>query len=192
MKQLLLTLAVTLGVHYSFFSQEKELSSASQFIDRSTFIQINIDENEKAIFKSGLGETVEFYPAEIIDLKTDQKMYGLTVESTFAIGQQGMTTIQAREVAWVGIEEIGDMIIWLEKYVVPNLEQAAGKKKTIKYVFNTKEITLKFEVVNSTQIFSVILNHSLHPDKYFWTEAKVKDIPKVLIALKSLESKKTN
>ncbi|MXN89957.1 hypothetical protein GR160_01845 [Flavobacterium sp. Sd200] len=172
------------------FAQEKSLSSASEFIERSSYVQINMDENEKATFKSGFGETVDFYSAEIIDLKKNEKMIGLTIESLFIIGQQGMSNIQAKETAWVGIEEIGDMITWLENYVIPNLQQAVGKKKTIKYIFNSKEIMLKFEVYDNKQIFSVILNNTNYHDKYFWTEARVKDIPKVLEVLKFLQAKK--
>jgi hypothetical protein len=171
-------------------AQDKQLSSASEFIDRSTYVQINLDANEKATFKSGLGETVEFYSAEIIDLKKNEKMYGLNVESAFIIGQQGMNNTVAKETAWVGLEEIGDMIIWFESYIIPNLETSAGKKKTVRYIFNSQEIMLKFEINNNTQIFSVILNNTNFPDKYFWTEAKVKDIPKVLEVLKFLQAKK--
>lgn len=171
-------------------AQEHKLSTASEFINRSSYVQINMDENEKAIFKSGFGETVSFYPSEITDLKMNTKMLGLQVESVYIIGQQGMSTITTKEVAWVGMEEIDDLVIWFENYVVPNLESSAGKKKTLKYIFNCEELTLKFEIYNNTQVFSVILNYSNFPDKYFWTEARVKDIPKVVMALKYLQAKR--
>jgi len=170
--------------------QEHKLSTASEFINRSSYVQINMDENEKATFKSGLGEAVSFYPSEITDLKKDTRMFGLQVESLYIIGQQGMSTITTKEVAWVGMEEIDDLVIWFENYVIPNLESSVGKKKTLKYIFNCEELTLKFEIYNNTQIFSVILNYSNFPDKYFWTEARVKDIPKVVTTLKYLQSKR--
>jgi len=173
-------------------AQEKhKLSTASEFINRSSYVQINMDENEKATFKSGLGETVSFYPSEIIDLKLNTKMLGLQVESTYIISQQSINTITAKETAWVGLEEIDDLVVWFESFVVPNLDSSAGKKKTVKYIFNCDELTLKFEIYNNTQVFSVILNYSNFPDKYFWTEARVKDIPKVVTALKFLQAKKT-
>ncbi len=171
-------------------SQEHKLSTASEFINRSSYVQINMDENEKAIFKSGFGETVSFYPSEITDLKMNTKMLGLQVESVYIIGQQGMASVSTKEVAWVGMEEIDDLVIWFENYVIPNLESSAGKKKTLKYIFNCEELTLKFEIYNNTQVFSVILNYSNFPDKYFWTEARVKDIPKVVTALKYLQAKR--
>lgn len=170
-------------------AQTPKLSSASEFIDRSSYIQINLDENDMAIFTSGLGETVQFFPAEIIDLKQNVKMFGLNVTTEYNVTQEAMGNIRVKEDAWVGMEEIEDMIVWLEKYVIPNLETSAGKKKTVKYIFNSDEITMKFEIYNSTRIFSVLLNNSAYPDKFFWTETKVKDIPKVLAALKYLQSK---
>ena len=57
----LFLLLVATGVN----AQNEKLSSASEFIDRSSYIQINLDENESAVFKSGWNETVQFYPAEI-------------------------------------------------------------------------------------------------------------------------------
>ncbi len=185
-----LYLSVALLATFALTAQEKQLSSASQFIDRSSYVQINMDATEVATFKSGLGETVTFYPAEIIDLKATETMFGLMVESTYITGGSGFSTTSAKETSWVGVEEIGDLIVWLEKYVIPNLETSAGRKKTVKYIFNCKELTLKFEIFNNTQIFSVIINDSLWPDKYFWTETKVKDIPKVLEVLKYLQTKK--
>ncbi len=33
-----------------------------------------MDETEKATFRSGMGESVDFYPCQIIDLKTNNKI----------------------------------------------------------------------------------------------------------------------
>jgi len=167
-------------------SAQNKYSAPSQFIERSSYIQINLDANEKATFRSGVGETVEFYSAEIIDLKKKETIYGLNVESTFIIGKDTLF----KETAWVGIEEVGDLIIWLENYIIPNLETTAGKNKTVRYIFNSQEIMLKFEITNNSRIFSILLNNTEYPDKFFWTESKVKEIPKVLEVLKSLQSKK--
>ena len=186
MKKIILLL---LFIPFFGFSQENIYSEPSLFIKKSSYVQINMDENEKAIFKSGMNESVEFFPSEIIDLKTNTKLNGLAVESTYVVGSQGMATIKAKETAWIGMNEIADLVIWFDKYVIPNLDSPAGKNKTVKYIFNTKEIMLKFEIYNSTQIFSVIINNSIYRDKYFWTETKVKDIPNVVKTLKYLQTK---
>jgi hypothetical protein len=187
MKNIYLFILVIIGLKSA--AQNPGLSSASEFIDRSSYIQINLDENEAAIFTSGWDETVHFYPAEIIDLKQNSKMYGLNVTTEYLVTQEGMESFRVKEDAWVGMEEIDDMIVWLEQYVIPNLQTTAGKKKTVKYIFNSDEITLKFEISNNTKVFSVILNNSAYLDKYFWTEARVKEIPKVLAALKYLQTR---
>ncbi|ALM48527.1 hypothetical protein AMR72_06200 [Flavobacterium psychrophilum] len=187
MKNVYLCLLVIIST--ASFAQNAKMSSASEFIDSSSYIQINLDENEKAIFKSGWNETVQFFPAEIIDLKQNTRMYGLNVTSEYDVTQQHADNFRVKEDAWIGMEEIDDMIVWLEQYVIPNLEASAGKNKTVKYIFNSDEITLKFEIQNNTKVFSVILNNSAYLDKYFWTEAKVKEIPKVLAALKYLQTK---
>ena len=50
-------------------SQEIQYSEPTKFIEKSGYVQVNMSENEKTLFKSGLGESVSFYPSEIIDLK---------------------------------------------------------------------------------------------------------------------------
>lgn len=172
-----------------FSNAQNKLSEPSQFIERSSYVQINMDETEKASFKSGLGESAEFYPCQIIDLKSNNKMNGMQIESRFIIGQQGMSNIWAKETSWIGLDEISDLVIWFENYVIPNLKDSAGKKKTVKYIFNCKELTLKFEIMNKTQIFSVIMNDTDYPAKYFWTESQVDNIPNVVKSLKYLQTK---
>lgn len=172
-----------------FSNAQTKLSEPSQFIERSSYVQINMDETEKASFKSGLGESAEFYPCQIIDLKSNNKVNGMQVESRFIIGQQSMSNTWAKESAWIGLDEISDLVIWFENYVIPNLKDAAGKKKTVKYIFNCKEMMLKFEIINKTQVFSVIMNNTDYPAKYFWTESQVDNIPNVLKSLKYLQTK---
>ncbi len=184
MRFLLLSILLTICAN-----GQNKLSEPSQFIERSSYVQINMDETEKATFRSGMGESVDFYPCQIIDLKNNNKMNGMQVESRFIIGQQGMASVSAKETAWIGLDEISDLIVWFENYVIPNLNDSAGKKKTVKYIFNCKELMLKFEIMNKTQIFSVIINTTDFPGKYFWTESQVDNIPNVVKALKYLQTK---
>ena len=98
MKKKLIVILLFVAVYGN--SQEHKLSTASEFINRSSYVQINMDENEKAIFKSGFGETVSFYPSEITNLKMNNSMFGLQIESVYIIGQQAMSNITTKEVAW--------------------------------------------------------------------------------------------
>jgi hypothetical protein len=172
------------------FSQETGFSEPSKFIQQANYVQINMNENERAVFKSGFGETVSFYPSEIIDLKENKKLNGLAVESEYIIKDyQHKTSESTKETAWIGIDEIPDLITWFENYVVPNLEPGTTKNKTVKYIFNSKEVELKFESYNNIQTFSVLIKNSIYKDEYFWTVSRVKEIPNIVKTLKYLQSK---
>jgi len=171
-------------------SQEIQYSEPTKFIEKSGYVQVNMSENEKTLFKSGLGESVSFYPSEIIDLKENKKILGLAVESSYIVKDHpNRPTEYTKETAWIGTDEIPDLIIWFENYVIPNMDLASKEKKTVKYIFNTKEIQLKFENYITTQTFTIIIKNSNYKDKYFWTETRVKDIPNILKTLKYLQSK---
>ena len=188
MKKLLFILLFTTVI----FGQQKELSEPSKIISNSQFAQIDRDENQKALFKSGLGETVVLYPCQITDLKNNIKLFGLQVESNVLIGMNGYSPSMYYCSAFVQMSEINDLISWFELYVVPAIEnnKSTEKRKYLTYVFNCKEIMFKFQINADGQIFSVILNNSLIPSKYFWTESGVKNIPNVITTLKFLRDKK--
>lgn len=174
----------------TLFAQERHYSEPSKFIQKATFVQINKNENEKTIIKSGLNENVAFYPSEIINLKENTKSYGLAVENTYFRDSQELSENAAKENAWIAMDEIPDLIVWFETYVIPNINEEAINKKAVQYLFNTTEITFKYEVVNNRQIFTVIFNNSYYKDKYFWTQSRVKDLPNILKTLQYLQSKK--
>ena len=114
----------------------------------------------------------------------------MAVESSYIVKDHpNRPTEYTKETAWIGTDEIPDLIIWFENYVIPNMDLASKEKKTVKYIFNTKEIQLKFENYITTQTFTIIIKNSNYKDKYFWTETRVKDIPNILKTLKYLQSK---
>ena len=173
----------------SYVYSQENLSEPSLFLKKSVQTQINMDENEKAIFKSGFGESVEFYPSEIINLETNLKIKGLAIVSNYIVGSQGMATKIETETGWIGIDELEEMIMWFEKYAVPNIDAEIGKNKTTNYLYNSKEVTIILRITSNGKVFSVKLKNSIYQNKYFWTEAKVKDIPNVLKTIKYLQSK---
>lgn len=172
------------------FTQEKQYSEPSKFIEDSGSVQVNMDENAKTIFKSGLGESVSFYPSEIISLRDNKKINGIAVESSFIIRyRENNPEVYTKENAWIGLDEIPELIVWLENYVIPSLGSDSAKKRTAKYIFNSKEVQFKFEIYNNNQIFTIAIKDTNYKDKYFWTETKVKDIPNILKTLKYLQAK---
>ena len=113
--------ALLLFVCFAATAQQENYSSVSKFLDETSYYQINMDATNMALFKSGMGESVAFYPSEIINLKSSEKIKGLAVESIFIVRSSGMSSQTAKEVAWIGMEEVDDMILWFESYVIPNL-----------------------------------------------------------------------
>lgn len=174
-------------------SQEINYSEPSRFIEKAGAVQINLVESEKTIFKSGFGETVSFYPSEIIALNENQRINGIEVESTFITKEyQNKQDQYTKETAWIGVDEIPALIVWFENYVIPNLTAPAGTKKTVKYIYSTKEIQFKFDVYNATQTFTIAVKNTNYKDKYFWTESRTKDIPNILKTLKYMQIKNLN
>ena len=52
------------------YSQKENIESSTRiFMDKAQFTRINKDWNTIAEFKSGIGEYVNFYPIEVVDLK---------------------------------------------------------------------------------------------------------------------------
>ena len=96
------------------FGQNIE-SSTRKFIDDAQFTRINKDWTTIAEFKSGIGETVEFYPIEVINLKTGDKTNALQLDMKIKKPDVFKT-------AWIGIEEINEFIQFIEENVIPNLD----------------------------------------------------------------------
>lgn len=188
------TLLLFILLPFLGIAQEISHSEPSQFIEKAVAVQINLVESQKTIFKSGLGETVSFYPAEIIDLNQNQKkISGIEVESTFITKQyQNKQDQFTKETAWIGIDEIPALINWLESYIIPNLSNPTGTKKTVKYIYNTKEIQFKFDVYNTSQTFTITVKNTNYKDKYFWTESRTKDIPNILKTLRFMQIRTIN
>src|SRR5690554_3800750 len=90
-------------------SAQNEESSTRKFIDEADISQINKDWSVKAQFSSGIGETVEFFPIEVINLKTNQKVEALQVDMSIA-------NPKIEKTAWVGLDEIDEFIVFIETY----------------------------------------------------------------------------
>ena len=192
MKTTLLLLCLWVVGTLSVFAQNEE-SSTRKFIGKSEKTQINRDWNEIAEFKSGIGESLKFIPIEVIDLNTNEKVKSLQVEmdlkrSSVASFSNMMKTPEIHVQGWVGIDEVQDLIAFLETYVVPNIKTKL-KKKSIEYIFRTKEMKMIFIVKESTRYFQIVLNDYDHNGDFrytFWTKTQVDRIPKLVEVLKNL------
>ena len=125
MKKTLFTIVLIFTVLFSF-GQNIE-SSTRKFIDEAQFTRINKDWTTIAEFKSGIGETVEFYPIEVINIKTGEKRNALQLDMKIKKPDVFKT-------AWIGLEEINEFIGFIEDNVIPNLD-LRFKDKSSEFIF---------------------------------------------------------
>lgn len=163
------------------FSQNIE-SSTRKFIDEAQFTRINKDWTTIAEFKSGIGETVEFYPIEVINLKTGEKRNALQLD-------MNIKQPEVFKTAWIGIEEINEFIKFIEDNVIPNLD-LKFKDKSSEFIFKANEMTLSYFVYERKRRLTIKLNSyddSEYKNYTFWTETQVDKIPRLLEILKIIK-----
>ncbi len=160
-------------------NKENVESTTRVFIDKAQFTQINKDWNTVADFNSGIGEYVQFYPIEVIDLKTKEKVKALQLDMY-------IKKPEIYKTAWVGLDEIDEFIQFIEKNVIPNLD-LKFKKKSTEYIFKAKEMTFSYLVDEKRKRISIWLNNYEKEGQLnysFWTETQVEKIPDLLKVLK--------
>lgn len=163
------------------FGQNIE-SSTRKFIDEAQFTRINKNWTTVAVFKSGIGETVEFYPVEVINLKTGEKRNALQLDMNIKKPDVSKT-------AWIGIEEINEFIGFIEDNVTPNLDLKL-KDKSSEFIFKANEMTLTYFVYEKKRRLTIKLNSyddSEFKNYTFWTESQVNKIPRLLEVLKKIK-----
>lgn len=186
-------------------SSSFEKSEVRMMIEDASITRINKDWSNIAEFKSGIGETVQFFPVQVINLKTSRKSEALQVDMYIKKGGTNAVIAGALTLnpglmgnddymsAWVGHDEIDEFIEFIEKSIIPNLD-LRYKKKSSEFIFNAKEITFKYMVDEKRRRLSIILNNYVDSGYpfHFWTEARVDKIPELLPVLKDIRDKKLN
>lgn len=166
------------------------LSLTRNFVQEAEFVQINKNWNVLAEFESGIGESVIFYPIEAIDLKTSEKIKALQMEMEIKV-PSSITGKSAewKIVSWVDLDDIDELIFFLETYVIPNLKDKTDNKEMKEYIFNSKEIVLNFRIKGKGRRISIYYKNNLGIDneRFFWTETQVDKIPKLLEVLKIIK-----
>jgi hypothetical protein len=177
MKNQLLTILL-LMISTMTFGQNPE-SSTRKLINNAKFTRINRNWRTFAEFKSGTGETVQFFPIEVINLKSGEKTNALQLD----------INTNVFKTAWIGIEEINEFIIFIEQYVIPNLESKYNHSSA-EYIFNANEMTLSYLIHERTRRLTIKLNRyddSEFKNYTFWTETQVDKISGLLDVLKIIK-----
>jgi len=167
----------------SCYSQNENIeSSTRKFIDKAQFTRIDKDWTSIAEFNSGIGEYVNFYPIEVVDLKTGEKVNALQLDMF-------IKSPDIFKTAWIGIDEIEEFITFVEKNVIPNLELKL-KDKSSEFIFKAREMTFSYFVYERNRKITIKLN-SYDNDEIlnytFWTESQVDKIPRLLTVLKKIK-----
>ncbi len=189
MKQIILV--ITLLLNYLIYGQ----SEVTKFIKNINYTKIILDESEKATFRSGTSEFVDFYPATIKNLKTDDSIVGLKITTlyditgdSFSAALTGQKNIKHLENAFMDLKEISELVIFFESYIIPNIDIDLKKKNSTIYIFDSEELIIRYVISRATgktkELFEVQIKNSEYPDKYFWTKSQVKKIPEVVETLK--------
>lgn len=192
-------LTLLLVVISNFISAQNDSnSSARNLIQNANISMVNRDWTTVATIKSGTGETVSFFPIEITNLKTGQKIKALQVDMTInckVVDYNNSTINNLNGIKytgsyWIDMNEIAEFITFIESYVIPRLSNRTEDNKSNTYIFNSKEIVLKFLVndKNGYNKLSVYLkNEGVIDDQcYFWTETQIGKSTELLSVLKTL------
>ncbi|WP_154657205.1 hypothetical protein [Hugenholtzia roseola] len=184
--------------------EAKKASKLSNAIKETNFSKIEIDASEKAVFKSGTGEYVEFYPIAFTNLKTGEYAQGLKIVTQYDLEGMGATLLGGlggdkggskswTETAYLDINEVEQLIEFFDKYVLPNTDSDLERKNYVTYKFKSEEVVINLKVERdgnkTVEIFEVLFANRPYLDRYFWTKSQVKNTAQVVKTLKYITAK---
>ena len=172
---------IFLIISTTVFGQNIE-SSTRKLIDNAKFTRVNRNWRTIAQFKSGIGETVKFFPIEVINLKSGEKTKALQLDME-------IKNPNVFKTAWIGIEEINEFIIFIEKHVLPNLGKRY-KDSSAEFIFNANEMRLSYLIHEKRKRLTIKLNSydgGPYKNYTFWTETQVDKIDGLLEVLKVIK-----
>lgn len=203
-----------LGVSYVFAQSQAEgktekpkiQSEFSKMMGDISFSKLELDESEKAVFKSGTGEFVEFYPATFTNLKTGQVTQALKIVTLYdlmndpasalggiSMGLLGNKSPRILESAFMDVSEIEQLVEFFEKFVNPNLDTELGKKNQVIYGFKSKELEIRLAIARdggkTKELLEIAMVNRPYYDKYFWTKSQISKTAEVVKTLKYILEK---
>ena len=201
------------------YAQEKSKNSETRgFIENAETVRINKDWTLVAEFKSGIGETVQFFPIQIVDLKSGAKKNALQVDlqvktkgsglgaaalGILATGSGAATnnpvaTTAGSSLFAQSISKDGILSLYVDKDQVNEmilfLEQNIIPNLTTKYKDKSSEFIFAADEI----IFKFLIHEKRKrlsiilndEESYeFWTESRAEDIGGLIPILKTVNSK---
>lgn len=178
-----------------------EVAGASELrsvINKSDAYFLTIDYASVAEFKSGIGEFVNFYPAEFKNLNTNAVTKGLKIQMKISIpvlladGKTGSNMIYRSAI--LDASDVKLFIEFLEKNVAPKVGKADKKDvKRYEATIKFKEIIFTYAYKKSSERITIfardygVTGRNAGVDFIeFWTETQVDKIPDLLMVLKKI------
>lgn len=177
-------------------------SSTRKFIGQEPEFNFFRDWSYQATFTSGIGEYVKYFPTEIKNLRTNEKIKALQIEmmvkqennavekiSSFGLKKKDEVTT----FAYIGYDEVEGFITFLEKNVVPNLGAKLNSKSN-EYIYKTKEMVFSYLIYEKERRITIACpivdetnGKSTGKFLYFWTEKNIDDVKDLVKVLKRLK-----
>jgi len=187
-------------------------------VDGQSIIRDNIVANEEfrffrdwtkvAVFKSGIGETVELFPITFtvptkkielsgLQLDAEVKPQNEALRASYTpAGLNLMNKDFIKRSIFIDKQDAARFISFIEREVIPHLKDSY-KKQSMEYVFKSKEMFFSFLIFEKTARITIHIidfgplgDGSGGGDEIeFWTEARIDEIPDMLATLKAFQSK---
>ncbi len=160
-----------------------------------------------ATFKSGAGETVDFFYVSFTTPDGKVKASGLQLEAevlsesiqSFSASVNPAALLGkkfAKRSIFIDTDDALGLIAYLERDVIPNLK-TTFKKQSKEYVFKSDEMFFSYLISEKSQRITIHLidygplgNKPGGDQIEFWTESQVDEIPKFLANLKNIVKQK--
>ena len=210
MKKIIYTLVLSFAILSSVKVSSQVIyvdgySEARKFVGIQEKFSFFRDWSFQAEFTSGIGEYVRFFPVELKNLQSGEKINALQLdmlvkEEKTANTQKhlliGLKSGEVKSTAYLSLAEVDAFIIFLESNVIPNMKLSFSKKSS-EFVFKSKEMVFKYEVIEKDKRIVVSIPE-IDPDTqkssgtflYFWTERNADDIPQLVKTLKTIRTYK--
>jgi hypothetical protein len=210
MKKILLVLFAIFSLE--MFSQVERTVEGSSLIrreiSRSQEFNFFRDWNSVAVFKTGIGESVQVFPVKFTTPDGKVQLHGLQMyafikaEGTIfkvgnnytGIARQAKGMVQRS--IFIDKEDVARMITFIERDIVPNIK-TTYKKQSKEFVYKCKEMFFAFLIdEKDVRITMHLIDYgpngngigSSGEELEFWTESQVDEIPTFLKSLKDFYS----
>jgi hypothetical protein len=195
---LLMLLSAQIFAQNQFVPEVAGASELRAVINKSDAYFLTIDYANVAEFKSGIGEFVNFYPAEFKNLNTNAVTKGLKIQMKISIpvlladGKTGSNMIYRSAI--LDASDVKLFIEFLEKNVAPKVGKADKKDvKRYEATIKFKEIIFTYAYEKSSERITIfardygVTGRNAGVDFIeFWTETQVDKVPDLLMVLKKI------